>query len=495
MEERKFEVRRENMKKNRGLYITLGGVLIVSALAGCGKKDGLDPENPTRIEVLTYYNGAPQIAFEEQVKLFNETVGAEKGIFVEATSSGDLSELLNTLDFELSKPESERELADIFCCYASTAIDFLQEDQLVDLDEYFTEDELAEYVDAYIEEGRIGKNDELFLFPMAKSTEVMSVNKTDWDLFAAATGCTLESLSTWEGLAETAKQYYEWTDAATQEPNDGKAFFGRDAMANYILCGMHQQDADIFQVSDGSTEITVEREAMRKVWDNYYVPYISGYYGSYGRYRSDDMKTGDIIALVGSSSGATFLPSEVTIGDEEPYAIEIETTEIPNFDGEDPVAVQQGAGMVVSKSDALRQEASVTFLKWFTDSEVNTEFAVASSYLPVKKDANNLDFANQINESKGFETNEEIQGTLKASFEVCQNSELYTMPSFTGSNECRDILGNSFQEKMQEDRAGIKELLSAGEVTLEEAVAQFNTDENFETWCAELETVLKDTAK
>ena len=35
----------------------------------------------------------------------------------------------------------------------------------------------------------------------------------------------------------TAGAYYDWTDAQTPEPDDGKALFGRDAMANYMLVG------------------------------------------------------------------------------------------------------------------------------------------------------------------------------------------------------------------------------------------------------------------
>ena len=35
-----------------------------------------------------------------------------------------------------------------------------------------TEEELSEYVDAYIEEGRIGEDNSLKIFPVAKSTEV-----------------------------------------------------------------------------------------------------------------------------------------------------------------------------------------------------------------------------------------------------------------------------------------------------------------------------------
>ena len=37
-----------------------------------------------------------------------------------------------------------------------------------------------------------------------------------------------------ERVVEVSQKYYEWTDSLTPKPNDGKAFFGRDAMANYI---------------------------------------------------------------------------------------------------------------------------------------------------------------------------------------------------------------------------------------------------------------------
>lgn len=62
-----------------------------------------------------------------------------------------------------------------------------------------TEDEISEYVDSYVEEGRIGKGNQLFIFPTAKSSEILMLDKTDWDKFAAATGAELSSLSTMEG--------------------------------------------------------------------------------------------------------------------------------------------------------------------------------------------------------------------------------------------------------------------------------------------------------
>ena len=70
------------------------------------------------------------------------------------------------------------------------------------------------------------------IFPVAKSTELLFLNDTDWKLFAAATGAQYSDLETVEGLVKTAEAYYNWTDAQTDTPNDGKALFGRDAICS-----------------------------------------------------------------------------------------------------------------------------------------------------------------------------------------------------------------------------------------------------------------------
>ena len=118
----------------------------------------------------------------------------------------------------------------------------------------------------------------------------------------------MDSFKTWESLIQLSKEYYEWTDSQTPEPDDGKAMFGKGLLANYINVGCAQLEEELFQVDKDVLTLNVNKEAMRRLWDNYYVPYISGYFASNGRFRSDDMKTGDLIALTGSSSSATYFP-------------------------------------------------------------------------------------------------------------------------------------------------------------------------------------------
>ena len=176
----------------------------------------LDLENPVTLTIWHYYNGAYQAAFDKLVEEFNNSAGKDLGIYAE-------------------------EMPDLFSAYTDSALGLQKDGLLTDLNQYFTAEELDKYVDAYVQEGEFAGDGGLYVFPVAKSTEITMMNKTDWDKFAEETGAILDDLSTVEGIAKVAEQYYDWTDAQTPDmPDDGKAFYGRDSMSNYFLIGMKQ---------------------------------------------------------------------------------------------------------------------------------------------------------------------------------------------------------------------------------------------------------------
>ena len=80
------------------------------------------------------------------------------------------------------------EMPDIFSSYADTAYEVEQAGALADLSGYLTQEELEQYVDSYIEEGRIAADGTLRIFPTAKSTEIMMINRTGWEEFTSAAG-------------------------------------------------------------------------------------------------------------------------------------------------------------------------------------------------------------------------------------------------------------------------------------------------------------------
>lgn len=476
------------MKK---LKVCLTAVLsLMLVLGGCStKKDVLDPDHPVEISLWHYYNGAQQESFNELIRNFNDTVGKEKGIIVKASGQGNVNDLENNVLDAIHGEAGAAQIPNIFAAYADTAYTVDQLGYAQDLKKYFTDEELDDYIKSYIEEGEFSADGSLKIFPIAKSTEIFMLNKTDWDKFSKATNTSLDELKTIEGITKAAQKYYEWTDSLTEAKNDGKAFFGRDAMANYFIIGYRQHGFQIFDVKDGKVTLNFEKDIAKKLWDNYYVPYIKGYFAASGRFRSDDIKTGNIIAFVGSSSGATFFPKEVILNDEESYKIEMSAYVAPQFEGKEAYAVQQGAGMVVTKSDETKETACAEFLKWFTQLDQNVKFSVDSGYLPVTKEANNK----EVIKSK-ITTTSETEQIIDRAIDTIDTSTLYTTKAFEQGTKARNVLEYSLSDKAAQDRKTVEEKIQKGK-RYEDVVSQFDNDKNFDAWYNETFAQLKELVK
>lgn len=469
------------MKKRRVLYVYLG--LLMVMLFGCSRTQQED----VSLEIWHYYNGPQKIAFDDFVDDFNETVGLEKGIIIEAYSQGNIDQLEDKIINSVENKVGSSEIPDMVTTYSETAYNLDQRGFISNLEDYLTAEELDEYIGSYIEEGRLGEKNEFKIFPTAKATEVLMLNKTDWDKFATATGATIKDLETWEGIHETGKLYYEWTDSLTETENDGEAFFGRDALANYILVGSKQLGTEIFQVEGEEVRVDLDSAKIRRIWDHYYIPYISGYYTSYGKFSSDDASIGKVIALVGSTTGATYFPENVTIADNDSYPIELLVLPLPNFEDTPKSSVQQGAGIVVLKSDAVHEQASVEFLKWFTEADRNSEFSIKTGYLPVKKAAYNIEkFKEEFEKETGEELPKKLQATIPLAMEQMETYDLYYSQAFTKGFQARQFLETELKDKSFADREKVIEQIGQG-LSHEEAVSEFTSDENFAEWFEKVE--------
>ena len=76
--------------KRTAAALTAAAMLPLCACQSAPPQVQLDPSSPTAIEIWHYYNGAQKEAFDSLVTEFNETVGREKGIVVEAFSQGNV---------------------------------------------------------------------------------------------------------------------------------------------------------------------------------------------------------------------------------------------------------------------------------------------------------------------------------------------------------------------------------------------------------------------
>ena len=466
-----------NKKKSTACLLTI--TVLLASLTGCsaGSGTGGTAKKPVEVTVWTYYNGEQLESFTRLVDTFNQTVGQEKHIVVTCSSSGNVDDLESDVLAAAEGKVGADPMPNMFSAYSDNAYTMDQKGLLEDLASYFTDEEKAQYVDGYLEEGDLCGDGALKIVPTAKSTEILFLNETDWEPFAAATGTSYKDMETIEGLVETAEKYYEWTDSQTPEPNDGKALFGRDAMANYILVGAKQLGDTIFDAHDGALTLHFEKDVVRKLWDNYYIPFIKGYFAASGRFRSDDIKTGNIIAYVGSTSSTTFFPKEVVSEDGSAREIALKVLPSPRFKDGDRFMVQQGAGIAVTHAEPEKVEACETFLKWLTQPEQNLTFCADSGYLPVTKAANTMDAA----EKSGIEISERGREVFTTAFEELSQSEMYTNHAFKDGKSARAVIEYAMSDCAAADRETIKARMAQGQ-SFEEAAEEFLTDAYFDSW-------------
>ena len=163
---------------------------LVLCLVGCGGAQSTAQGNtePVDLSVWTYYNGDQLESFNKLVDTFNDTVGKEKNITVESYSQGSVNDLEAQVMAAAQGKVGASAMPNIFMAYADTAYAMDQMGELADLAPYFTDEERAAYVDSYLTEGDFDDSGSIKIFPVAKSTELLFLNDTDWKPFAAATG-------------------------------------------------------------------------------------------------------------------------------------------------------------------------------------------------------------------------------------------------------------------------------------------------------------------
>ena len=457
-------------------------------MVGCKNNNSLEyigemtpSDTPITLSVRTYYSGIAKDVFYDLVGEFNETVGKEYNIIVEPRSTGNVNELADSILASANQDIGCQPLPHIFMAYPDSAYKTDKMGLILDLDPYFTQEELDMYHPAFLDDGRFGINNTLKIIPVAKSSEIFYLNQTDFDLFCSEVDVDMNLFATWEGISQISEQYYNWTDAKTDTLNDGKAFFGIDAMANYMIIGAEQLGNPIFNITDKGAELTITRETAKTMWDNFYIPIVRGYYADIGNFRTDDAKTGDILAYTGSTAGASWFPTQIETGKNKSYPIEPMTFPLPVFQDGTPVAVHQGAGMVVTKSDDAHQNASILFLKWMNEPEQNSRFALQTGYIPVKSDLLNVEsFHAVINDYEIEDIQPVVAMTVETTYDMLNSYQMHADKPFGRSYEARMLLEHSMIDFAHKDLAAINEATKLDDK--ENVLSQYITDENFDIW-------------
>lgn len=442
--------------KNRNIIIFLIAVLLFCT--GCSNTVTKE-EVPTTITVWHVYGGQTDSPLNDLIDQFNQTVGKQKQINVQVTSVSNTNTIHELVLAAANEEPGAPELPDLFISYPKTVLALPDDSILVDYKDYFSEEELSDFIPAFIEEGTI--DDHLVIFPVAKSTEIMFINQTIFDRFSQETGIGMEDLDTWEGLYKAAETYAEWSDAQTPDiPGDAKAMFVHDYYFNYFQVGVESLGEDFFQGNK-----LAFGPVFQTVWEPLAQAAFKGGVWLKGGYATESIRTGESIVSVASSASILYYSDVVTYSDNTSEDITIVSRPCPVFENGEKLVMQRGAGFCTVRSTPEREQAAVTFLKWLTEPEHNVEFVTRTGYMPVTRSA----FENEL--PKAIEELESAKyvSLYQAYLDTQRNYEFYVPPQLQSYLSLETTLEDNVRAQFA---LGRQDYLNGGEAKL----AQISTE-------------------
>ena len=439
------------MKKNLCMAL-LGTLLAVLLLTGCGSKEMVT------VSLWHVYGEADDSPLNDLIDEFNETVGKEKNIRVEVTSVTNTNNIHDKVLAAAGGEEGAESLPDMFVSYPKTVLAMPDSSILVNYRDYFSNDELSKFVPDFMQEGMI--NGKQLVLPIAKSTEILFINKTAFDRFAAATGAKLSDLYTWEGLFKTARKYVQW-EKTTEQENDPKPFLAHDSYFDYFQIGVTSLGGSFF---NGSGTGISYSPIFDRVWKSYAEAAAEGAVWLGSGYASQAMRTGDAVAVIASSASVRYFSDTVTYADNSTEKISIISLPCPTFIAGEKLTMQRGAGICTVKSTSRREKACMTFLKWLTETERNVQFVTSLGYMPVKQEA----FSSYLPQAISELTDPMYISMYQAFMQAKAEYKFYTPPQYESYLELETEFEDLAREKLQlaaesykEDSSQTAEMLAA----------------------------------
>lgn len=353
--------------------LLLAFLLLFVSLTGCVSQSELSADDPVSLTVWHVYGSQTSSPLNDVIDEFNNSVGKEKGVFIKVEMVTDSSNIDASVTASLNGEPGAQELPNLFVAYPRIAEAF-EDGALLDFSEYFDKDELSVYREDFLSEGYFG--DKLLMLPIAKSSELIFVNKTIFDRFSADTGVGIDCFSSVESLMSACNSYYDWSD--------GNTMFQINDFYHYFLANMKALGEDF--IVDG--KINAASEAFARA----FAPVAeAGIYGGLcvgDGYASDRWKTGEVIGNAGSTAGILYLRDHVTYEDNSTEDIETLVLPYACLEGSTPTVVHRGGGLFAVKSEDEREnEAAAVFAKWISEKQHNLDFVSNAGYLPVTDEA------------------------------------------------------------------------------------------------------------
>lgn len=358
------------MKFTKTLKYSAAALVASLGLVGCGNQ-----ETETKVDLVTntgdgvtvefWHNmsGAFAETIDSIVSDFNSTIGAEKGITVNATYQGSYDDLKAKTMAAIKAGNSPH----IVQGTVNNIHELIQSEYIQDLTDYINHPEIGfDYEDIFesyrAEMSGYTTTGEIYSLPFAKSVDLLFYNE---DFF---TEHNLQVPTTWEETIEVSKQIRDIT---------GKAGFSIDNLPNYLITYLMQSGAP-YTTQDG--EILFNNETAVEAIEMLKQGIDEGYWRVPGedKYSSGPFLAENVYMYLGSSAGEGFLHRD---------NFEWNTAVIPQVNVDKPQSPQQGANIAIINQNKTSEEVygSYEFIKYLVSTEVNTKWAMNTGYLPIRQ--------------------------------------------------------------------------------------------------------------
>mgnify|MGYP004557743205 FL=1 len=288
-----------------------------------------------------------------------------------------------------------------------------------------TDEQKADFIEGYYEEGRQYGDGLMYTMPFSKSTEVLYYDKT----FFEANGIAVPT--TWEEMEQVC--------AKIKEIDPDSIPLGYDSEANWFITMCEQYNSPYTSATGEHYLFNNEQNrAFVKMFNEWY---NKGYLTTqklYGAYTSGlfTATTGVRSYMsIGSSAGSKYQRPAANADGSYPFEVGIAT--IPQVNKDNQKVISQGPSICIFKKDNPQEViASWLFVKYLTTTvEFQAEYSMASGYVPVIKSVTeNPVYADFLSKADGGN----YISALSAKVCLSQADYYYTSPAFVGSSTARD---------------------------------------------------------
>ena len=407
------------MSRKRILSLLLSAAMLATLLAGCGGQGtsgaaGSAQSQPsgekTQVVLWHTYTDAHEEALLKVVDSFN-TSQDEYEVVAEQQPYSEF-------DAKLMQAVRNGTGPDMVTMFPSDAINYMEENLLVDLAPYINDPEIGvpnfeERMSAgmYEEITQWGE-DSIYLFPITATGEVLFYNKTLFDKY------NLDAPQTWSDVEAASKVIYE---------NEGIPGFGTDSVTDTYQCLIRQAGSGYIDAENKTMDID---EAIGKEKLQWFADGVqAGYFRLVGedQYFSNPFGSQAVASYIGSSAGISYV--QAAIGD----AFEMGCVPIPQ---EGPVKYisQWASNYVCLSKDEAHARGAYLFMKHFASEEIVVDWAIAFGAVPVFAEAR---------ENERFQEFVQTDAAIKALTEEIDYTGM--LPSIPGAADVRTEIDKMIQ--------------------------------------------------